>query len=46
MAKYDKRFALKCDQAFLDRLERLAIKNKESQAWVVREVIKLLDGGE
>lgn len=45
MPKYDKRFGLKCDQAFLDRLSRLAKKYKESEAWVIREIIAVMDEG-
>lgn len=39
MPKYDKRFALKCDQQFKDDLEFVAAHYKMSQACVIRTVV-------
>ena len=46
MVKYDKRFALKCDQKFLDQLARVAKDVEESESWVIRELVALADEDE
>ena len=45
MAKYDKRFTLKCDQDFKDDLELLSIHNDLTMAEVVRVVISIAAEG-